>query len=358
MRPSHSLMLAQYRQISAFDVAPDGSQFATGYDDGSVYIVSATASTAPPSVARKCHLSTVTSVRFFPSSRVLLTAGADFALSILPAEPTIPSSPSSPPSNDPVRISAVRWLKGHTRAITSTGIIARGRTIVSGSKDATIRLWDVSSGTQIRTLGSAGLKPVLALSLGERGEGALMLPPDGEPAALPVSLDPREVETADKIVFCALASGTFQAFDLGTKLSVFHSQVVGSGAPLQAISYSPAHNLVATGSGNGVVSVFDTRSLEVPLVSFSRNSASIEDLAFVSLSQGNAEVGLAIATEDGLPYVANVRPEGPSVRAELIGTDCDAVRIVRVGSSPGTVWTAGDDGVVRRYEGLSKETQS
>ena len=349
---------SQYRKISAFDVAPDGSQFATGYDDGSIYIVSATSSRAPASVARKCHLSTVTSVRFFPSSRVLLTAGGDFAMSILPAEPT---SPNAPPNSEPIRITPVRTFKGHSRAITSTGIIARGRTILSGSKDATLRLWDVSSGAQIRMMGSAGFKPILATSLGERGEGAYSTPPDGEPpAAVPVSIDPREVETADKVVFCALANGTFQAFDLGTKLSVFHSQVVGSGAPLHAITYSPTHNLVATGSGTGIVSVFDTRSLGMPLVSFSRNGASIEDLAFVSLSpmEGNAEVGLAIATEDGLPYVANVRPEGPSVRAELAGVDCDAVRAVRVGSNHGTVWTAGDDGVVRRYEGLSKETKS
>lgn len=305
----------------------------------------------PPSVARKCHLSTVTSVRFFPSSRVLLTAGGDFALNILPAEPT---TPSSPPSSDPVRISPVRTLKGHTRAITATGIIARGRTILSGSKDATLRLWDVSSGVQIRMMGTAGFKPVLAMSLGERGEGAFVAPPDGDGGAVPVSLDPLEVETADKVVFAALANGTFQAFDLGTKLSVFHSQVAGSGAALSSIAYSPAHNLVATGSGVGVVNVYDTRSLGSPLVTFQRNGASIEDLSFIPLSQssGNTEVGLAIVAEDGLPYVANVRPEGPSVLAELIGTDCDPVRSVRVGSGLGTVWTGGDDGVVRRYGGV------
>lgn len=339
-----------YRKISAFDIAPDGSQFATGYDDGSVYIISATSPTAPPSVARKCHLSAVSSVRFFPSSRVLLTAGGDFVLNILPAEPAAPAS--SPPV-DPVRITPVRTLKGHTRAITATGIIARGRTVLSGAKDATLRLWDVSTGAQIRMLGTAGLKPVLALSMGERGEGAFVAPPDGDAGAAPVALDPREVETTDKMVFAGLADGTFQVFDLGTKLSVFHSKTAGYSPALSSVAYSPMHNLVATGSAVGIVNVYDTRSLETPLVTFQRNGASIEDLAFIPLSQssGNTEVGLAIATEDGLPYVANVRPEGPSVLAELIGTDCDATRSVKV-RSPGTVWTAGDDGVVRTYEVL------
>lgn len=197
---------------------------------------------------------------------------------------------------------------------------------------------------------------MLALSIGARGEGAFVAPPDGDSPAANLQLDPREVETQDKVAFCALASGAFQAFDLGTKASVFHSQG-SAGAPLHAIAYSPAHHLVATGSGVGVVNVYDTRSLGVPLMSFARNGASIEDLDFIAFSQsaGDVEVGLAIATEDGLPYVANVRPEGPSVRAELIGTDCDPVRSVRAGPGRGVVWTAGDDGVVRRYEGLSED---
>ena len=54
-----------------------------------------------------------------------------------------------------------------------------------------------------------------------------------------------------------------------------------------------------------------------------------------------------IATEDGLPYVADVSPNGPVIRAELVGTDCDAVRFVRVVGRD--VWSASDDGAVRRY---------
>jgi proteasomal ATPase-associated factor 1 len=49
-----------------------------------------------------------------------------------------------------------------------------------------------------------------------------------------------------------------------------------------------------------------------------------------------------------LPYVASIRPEGPAVLSELVGSDCEATRVVRV-SSAGDIWTAGDDGIVRRY---------
>ncbi|KAJ3556612.1 hypothetical protein NM688_g1932 [Phlebia brevispora] len=341
-----------YRTISAFDIAPDSSQFAVGYGDGSVYTVSATRTTPVAISSNKSHLSTVTSLQFFPSSRVLLTAGVDFALSILSAE--LPSGGSASESGGPTKIAApVRTFKGHNRAVTSTAIISRGRNVLSGSKDGSVRLWDVSSGDQIRMLGVGKATGVLCMSLGDKGGSAFTQSPDGEGTNAPLSTDPREVETAEKVVFCGLADGSFEVFDLGSKLSVFRSSTSDttlSTAALNSIAYSSEHSLLATGSGSGVVRVYDTRSLSKPLVSFARNQASIEDVAFLSLDQGSG-VGLAIATEDGLPYVADIRPEGPSVRAELIGTDCDAVRRVRIRSDAREIWTAGDDGVVRKYDG-------
>lgn len=156
-------------------------------------------------------------------------------------------------------------------------------------------------------------------------------------------IDPREVETTGKVVFAALQNGSFEVFDLGTKNSV-HSHSVGKRA-LNAISYSAAHDILVTGSTDGVVTVFDTRQLSSPLTAFSRNRASIEGLG---IRGHTTETEVVIATEDGLPYVAGVRPDGPQVHMELIGLDCDAVRVVKAAEN-GAVWTAGDDGIVRRY---------
>ncbi|TBU42387.1 WD40 repeat-like protein [Dichomitus squalens] len=342
------------KQITAFDVSPDGSQIATGYHDGSVYIRPVSSPHAIPSAASKAHLSTVTSLRFFPSSRVVLTSGADFSLSILPADP-----PESSPYTT-AKVDAARTLRGHTRAVTSTGIVARGRNVLSGSKDGTLRLWDIPSGAQIRSLaaGTNHFVPVLALSTGERrwqgANGAI------DDQAVAADTDPREVDTSDKVVFSALQDGSFELFDLRTKRAEFRSKVGPPGARsgLQALEYSPGQCLLATGSASGMVSLYDPRTLGgEPVVVFRRNEAPIEDLAFVNLANApfsfgspttsTGDVGLAVATEDGLPYLAEVRPSGPRVRAELVGTDCDAVRFVRaVGSD---VWSAADDGVVRRY---------
>ena len=321
--------------------------------DGSVHITQT--SQAIPTESCKPHLSTVTSLRFFPSSRVLLTASSDFSLSILPAAP--PETPSVP--RDP--ITPARRFRGHTRGITSTGIISKGRNLLSASRDGTVRLWDVPSESQIRLMSSANgsCLPVLAMSA---GEGSLHTGDADESTG--AGIDPREVDTEDKVVFAALQDGTFEAFDLRTKRGVFRSPPparVGKKV-LQAIAYAPLEQLVATGSAGGIVTVYDTRALATPLTAFRRNTASVEDLAFIPLDaasfplQEGAQVGdapgvgLAIATEDGLPYVADVRPEGPGVRAELVGPDCDAVRAVRlVQTQEPEVWTAADDGAVRRY---------
>lgn len=70
------------------------------------------------------HKSYVSSLRFFPSSRVLLTAGADFTLNVVPAEQV----------EDVVPVSPVRTLKGHTHTITDTAIVSKGRNVLSSAK--------------------------------------------------------------------------------------------------------------------------------------------------------------------------------------------------------------------------------
>ncbi|KAF8209354.1 WD40 repeat-like protein [Mycena galopus ATCC 62051] len=314
-------------RITAFDIAPDGSQLATGFLDGSVHIYGTAMRTPPVETAfGKVHKSTTTSLQFFPSSRVILSAGADFTLNILPADLS-PSSSALKPA---------RTLMGHTRSITSTAIVARGRNILSSSLDGTVRLWDVSSGEKIHVLTAGGnhFSPVTSISLGERASSTL-------PAGIPAALDPREVETEGKLLFCALQNKSFEAFDLGARSVVYESTPGAS--PLTTISYAPDQNLLATGSSKGLVEVFDTRALGTPLTSFTRGEAGVADLQF-----GNDGQRLLVSTDDGLPFVARISASEPAcVDAELIGADCDPVRRIRVVGCD--IWSAADDGVVRRY---------
>ncbi|KAF8890847.1 WD40-repeat-containing domain protein [Gymnopilus junonius] len=338
-------------RITAFNVSPDLSRFATGYLDGSVFLyptsplksprhplIPASVDVTKTKIFSKPHLSGITSLKFFPSSRVLLSSGLDFSLTILSAD--LPESSSKYGT----RVSPVRTMRAHSRAVTDTAIIALGRNVVSSSLDSTIKLWDVSSGEVITSYNTQSA--VASISLGDR----LPVPPDGEEAVPPTSNDSRELpETSYKVVFCGLESGTFQLFDLGFKKSVYLSPAPTSPSSVTSIAYSQSSNLLATGSSKGLVTIYDTRSLTTPLTSFRRLETSIEDLSFVQ--NNGAEVSLAVATSDGLPYVASVVPEGPAVSAELVGVDCDSVRNVTVRSEGGKseVWCTSDDGVVRRY---------
>lgn len=186
------------------------------------------------------------------------------------------------------------------------------------------------------------------MSLGTRGfDPVIYRPPDGDVTEhFPMSLDSREVDTEDKVVFCALHNGSFEAFDLGSKSSFFHSEPLSTTrSPLESMAYSSADHILATGSRTGVVTIFDTRQFSAPLFSFQRNGASVEEMVVVSAVNG--EVRLAIASADGLPYIASIRPEGPQVIEELVGYNCDPVRSIKVAG--GSIWTAGDDGLIRRY---------
>ena len=76
-------------------------------------------------------------------------------------------------------------------------------------------------------------------------------------------------------------------------LYTYRSPVPKSPSSLTSINYSDSHHLLATGSSSGIITVYDTRSIGIPLTSFSRLETVIEDLAFIYSNQG---VGLATAS--------------------------------------------------------------
>ncbi|KAJ3759905.1 WD40-repeat-containing domain protein [Lentinula raphanica] len=352
-------------RITAFSLSPDKSQYATGYLDGSVllyptvpihnsqnkYPTSAITNVSP--ALHKAHKSTVTSLRFFPSSRVLLSTGADFTLHIFPADPIPASMASSESSQSSKRVSSVRTLIAHTRSVTSSAMIDRGRSIISASTDGTVRVWDVSTGKEETLIHSA------------TGVGV---------GVNCISLDFNRMSTGDSTerplarrLYAALHDGSFEVLNLDLeekppKISRhFRSENLGHGA-LNTITVSRPTGIegityIAVGSAKGVVSVYNANTYAS--AHFRRSDASIEDLEFIVLENNPNKLGLVVATADGLPWIATLTDlpvsgecnTQVSVYAELVGGDVDAVRhvCVHTADTQVEVWTASDDGIVRRY---------
>ncbi|KAJ7826603.1 WD40-repeat-containing domain protein [Mycena olivaceomarginata] len=220
---------------TAFDVAPDGSQFATGFLDGSVHIY---------------------------GERDQNPTGGD----------SVWEGPGSARACG-ARLSGLQGFRpGHAKHYSHPhGTHARGRNILLSSLDGTVRLWDVSSGEKIHTLAPARFSPVTSMSLGERAASTV-------PDATPADPDPQEVETGGKLLFCALQTRSFEVFDLEARALVYKS--TSGAAPLTAIAYALDHSLLATGSSKGLVEVFDMRALGTPLSSFTRGEAGVADLRF------------------------------------------------------------------------------
>ena len=360
------------RRISSFDVSADASLIATGHYDGTISIESVSPSTDPeapkfPLTSKKLHLSTVLSLRFFPSNKVLLSASSDLSLNIISAIPGSDSNPLEP-------FAVPRTLKGHKAAVTDTAILGVGRRVLSCSKDGSVRLWDVSKEAKISALTSDQFAPImrmavsghsLAWSGNESWNGHL--PPDGLLTSTSVNeqaVSPSDVtDTYENVIYTVLQNGAFNVLDLRTRNLIYASppsRISASRASLCAVAQEDNSHFLATGSQGGIINVYDIRylpsessstpsSVEHPsLFSFQRSNSPIDDLHFVPPNEGKGAPDLLIAVGDGFPFRASLHPDGPKVVEELIGFADESVTVVRT-DGRGTVWAAGHDGIVRKY---------
>lgn len=221
-------------------IESDGAKYVTGDSDGSVEVYDVT-HTSIQSFAN-IHDSYITSTRFFPSGKVVLSASSDMRLKVLSVE-----DGSNP-----------RTLVGHRSAISGTAIIGRGRNVLSSSSDGTIRLWECGSGTNIHTFTRRenAADPVSSMFL---------IPNDDSNVSNPVQGHDNEYGTEGNIVLGAYDSGVAVAFDVFNKNQIMQlpNEFLSSCTAVSADSTDP--NYIYTGYADGTVAQWDMRSPDASL---------------------------------------------------------------------------------------------
>jgi WD40 repeat protein/tRNA A-37 threonylcarbamoyl transferase component Bud32 len=160
------------------------------------------------------HKGRVTAVTFAPDGQRLVTAGADGTARVWDA-----SSGRE-----------MRCLRGHRSEVTAVAFAPHGQWLVTGSTDGTARIWDAASGRELQTLQAQHPSPVRAVAV----------IPDG------------------KRVVTGSEDGLARVWDAPSGQQLLNLQ--GHTGPVWAVTATPDGRRLVTGSGDRTARVWDAVS--------------------------------------------------------------------------------------------------
>ncbi len=167
-------------------------------------------------------------VAFAASGDAVFTCGADY-------KARLTSGPKADGSAGPEILQDKERYVGHTDPVTDLALTADGKSLVTGSADGTVRVWEVGTGKQLRLFqGHAAEKNT------DSGVTAVAVRRDGRQAA------------------SAGTDGSIRLWDLSTADD--HRPLAGAAGPVWAVAVSADGKLAAAAGADKVIRLYDAET--------------------------------------------------------------------------------------------------
>ncbi|CCE88663.1 Piso0_001439 [Millerozyma farinosa CBS 7064] len=207
--------------ISCADMANDDSIAVLGTKYGDVLIIDVADFSIKKRI-QNAHFSDVTSVRVFPSNKVIISTGTDLRLKIWDLEGNL-----------------AREMSHHKSEITSINLLGKtGRNFLSGSKDGTVNLWECGSGQVLYTF----------KRISDERDPVNCVATDTDPSA-GHKLSDLEIETDHTCMYVGHESGVIQKFDVGNHCLTGVKLILSDKAAVTSLISS--RGIVIAGYNNG-----------------------------------------------------------------------------------------------------------
>ncbi|AGO13147.1 AaceriAFL009Cp [[Ashbya] aceris (nom. inval.)] len=247
------------------------------------------------------HSGYITSLHYFPSGQVLLSASIDMQLKIW----------SAVDGTNP------RTFFGHTGPITGCGLIERGRNILSSSKDGSVRLWECGSGSMLREFHRRGrhsdsVNALQVLNVQEHSHTGLG--------------NPLEFGTEDKAFIAGHASGVLTYHDVFTK---------------QQLAELPNEFQAACTTLATTTSYFDESYPFYIYAGYENGCVAQWDLRYTTKSVGHITIG------EGNPVNSLIHHDGTIYLSS--GLDCDCELALDEGNSATATFLVSADSAISQY---------
>jgi WD40 repeat protein len=211
----------------------------------------------PELVVQTGHSNGVGSVAFSPDGKTLASGSADHTIKLW----------------DVTSGTELRTLIGHSETVTSVAFSPDGKILASGSFDHMVKLWDVSTGTPLRTLTVGHPYPVTSIAFSQDGKTLVsgsydstvtiwevstgralrtLMIEQGHPNVLSVAFSPD-----GKTLASGSSDSTVRIWEVSTGTEL-RTLIVGHGhANVNSVAFSPDGKTLASGSSDSTVSILE-----------------------------------------------------------------------------------------------------